>query len=355
LKITSTEAWPVELKLAEPYAIAYETVESVSNVFVRIETAGPITGYGVAAPDLAVTGETVQSVLTAWRETVAPSLKGSDPLRAARLMGRLRPALQMSPSVRAAIDMALFDILGKRAGLPIWKILGGYRDRIRTTITIGILPVEETVRRAVEHVKRGFKALKLKGGRNADEDAERVLRVRDAVGEKIELRFDANQGFTFEETIRFVDLVRPAKLELVEQPTPKGEPDLMGRVVDAVTLPIMADESLMGLRDAFRLARRGLADMVNVKLMKVGGIDTALQINSVARAARLEVMVGCMDEVALSIAAGLHFALGRPNVVYADLDGHFDIIDDPTDGAVILKDGTLYLNDRPGLGFDPPA
>jgi L-alanine-DL-glutamate epimerase-like enolase superfamily enzyme len=353
MKITRIEAWLVTMPLKEPYAIAYETVEQVTNVFLRLETNEPITGYGCAAPDLEVTGETPKGVLRALEDVITPAIKGSDPLRLAMLLERLKPQLKDQPSTLAALDMALYDILGKKSGLPVWRLLGGFRDRVRTSVTIGILPEKETIERAREWVRKGFKCLKLKGGKDMDSDIERVMKVREAVGKGIELRFDANQGFSVEDTQRFVQETQKANLELIEQPTPKGEPHLLSRVTQRVPIPVMADESLMTLRDAFRIARRGLADMVNVKLMKVGGISEALQINGVARSAGLEVMVGCMDEAALGIAAGLHFALARPNVAYADLDGHLDLIGDPSDGAVICRNGVLFATNRPGLGFDP--
>lgn len=352
MKITHAEVWAVSMGLTVPYIIAYETVDRTTNIFLRIETNTGLQGFGCAAPDEHVTSETANGALASLRNVVIPLLRGADPLRRTRILERIQQELPSEPSVRAAVDTALFDIMGKMAHQPLWKLLGGFRDRIKTSVTVGILPLEDTVRAARDCIQRGFSILKIKGGKDLDLDVERTLEVRRAVGPRIELRFDANQGYSVADALEFVQRTRRANLELLEQPTPKSEPDMLGRVVEGVPIPVMADESLLSLRDAFKLARIGLADMVNVKLMKVGGIDEALQINAVARSAHLEVMVGCMDESALSIAAGLHFALARPNVVYADLDGHLDLIDDPAAGALILKEGTLYPRREPGLGFD---
>lgn len=352
MKIKQIEAWPVTMRIGEPYTIAYETIETTTNIFLRIETNQGIIGYGCAAPDEQVTGETAESVLQSLNDVIIPAIKGSDPLRLTMILERLKSMVNNHSSALAAVDMALYDILGKVSGLALWKLLGGFRDRIKTSVTIGILPEEETVKRANEWIAQGFKCLKLKGGKNVESDIERILKVREAVGKNIELRFDANQGFTVEQSFKFVIETRKANLELIEQPTPKGQPDLLGRVTGSVNIPIMADESLITLRDAFRLAQQDLVDMVNIKLMKVGGISEALHINSVAKAAKLESMVGCMDESALAISAGLHFALARPNVIYADLDGHLDLIDDPAAGAVILRNGTLFPNNQAGLGYN---
>ena len=353
MKIRKIDAYTLSLSLREPYTIAYERVEKAVNVFLRIETDGGGVGHGCAAPDREVTGETADTVLQDLRSKIEPVLHGQDPLRIALLLEELKPHFKGHPSTEACIDMALHDILGKVCGLPLWKLLGGYRSCMKTSVTVGISPVGETIERAVSYVRNGFSAIKLKGGLNVEEDIERVICVREKVGEEIELRFDANQGYSREQALRFVGGTKEARVELLEQPTPRKELQQLGAVTDKAAIPIMADESVISLKDAFRLARGELVDMVNIKLMKAGGLYEALMINAVARSAGLEVMVGCMDEAELAISAGLHFALARPNVLYADLDGFMGLRGDPSKGTVILRDGVLHASDRPGLGYEP--
>ena len=347
MRIVRVELEPVRLALSTPYTIAYETVSHTTNVFVRLVTDGPHVGQGCAAPDPGVTGESAASVVEALE---ALELTGADPLAREALLARTAAALTPHPSARAALDMALLDLLGKVAGVSVHTLLGGFRRSILTSVTLGIQPLEETVREARARVDQGFLALKLKGGLDVDADVEIVRAVRDAVGAPIALRFDANQGYSVEQAVDFVGRTLDARVEILEQPTARAEPALLRRVARRVPIPVMVDESLMTLEDALAIASGGLADMVNVKLMKVGGIGEALHITSVARAADLEVMIGCMDESALAIAAGLHTALARPQVAYADLDGHLDLVDDPFAHAVILEDGHLRPTGRPGLG-----
>ena len=341
MRITHIEAQPIEMQLSEPYSIAYESIESAYNVFLRLETDAGITGLGCAAPDPTITGETSDMVLDGIRNSVEPLLQGADPLRIALVSEQLGLEIPEKPSTRAAVDMALHDILGKRTGLPVWKLLGGFRERILTSITIGILPVDESVATARARVEEGFKCLKVKGGSNLDEDTEKMLRIREEVGPEIALRFDANQGYSVTQTLDFLRTTEKADMELIEQPTPKDAPELLGQITRESQIPVMADESLVRLKDALLLAKAGSVDMVNVKLMKVGGIREALHIDAVAAADGMEVMVGCVDDAAIGIAAGLHFALAQPNVTRADLDGQLDLIGDPTSGTVSIRAGYI--------------
>lgn len=352
MKITRIEAWPFTLKLSEPYAISYATYDCAANILLRVDTSAGISGWGCAAPDPHVTGETTDNVIQAIEESIVGSLINTDPLMPVQRLEQLKKTVKKAPAALAMVDMALYDLFGKVTGLPLYRLLGGYRNRMMTSVTIGILPVEETVEKARYLVDRGFKALKIKGGINVGTDIERILKIRESVGKSIELRFDANQGYNEQQALDFVTGTYCAGIEIFEQPVARDLQSAIGRITSRVTIPVMADESLVDLKDAFNLAKMNAVDMVNIKLMKVGGINEAMRINSVVAAAGIDAMVGCIEETSLSIAAGLHFALSQPNVRYADLDGHLNLIDDPTAGTVQIKDGILYPLELPGLGFE---
>ncbi len=350
MKIIGLECWLQKMPLKESYTIAYETVSSCTNVFLKITADNGMEGFGCAAPDYYITHEDENTVIKTFQDFIEPALKNSDPFHYYRILEKLKINMANQPSALAMADMALYDLVAKKAGVPLYKYLGGYRDFIPTSITVGILPVKETVEKSIEFVKQGFYILKIKGGINVDQDVERMAKVREKVGRKVLLRFDANQGYSVEDSIRFIEKTRGVGLELLEQPTDKKNDELLGKVSAGVPVPVMADESLMTLKDVFRLAKNDFTDMINIKLMKVGGINAALQINSVAKAAGFEAMIGCMDESELAISAGLHLALSRPNIQYADLDGHLDLQDDPFSGILKLKNGVLFPADAPGIG-----
>jgi len=351
MRIVRVEVTPLPLTLREPYVLANETVSAVTNVVLRLVTDGPHVGLGIAAPEATVTGEDLARCLHALRDLAAPALVGEDGLRRTLLTERVDALFNDAPAARAAVDMALHDLLGKHTGLPVWRLLGGFRTHVQTSVTLTILPLPQTIRRARALVEEGFGALKLKGGLDVDGDVAAVCAVRAAVGPGIEIRFDANQGYTAAEAEHFCAETRRAGVSVLEQPTPASELATMRRLVGTVAAPVMADESVLSLADAFRFARHGAMDMVNLKLAKVGGIDAANLMNGMARAAGIEVMVGCMDEAALSIASGVAFACSRRNVELADLDGHLDLLDDPTTAAVRVADGRVWPREAPGFGI----
>ena len=350
MKIKEIDAFRLDMPLAVPYTIAYETVSHVTNIILKLTTDAGITGWGCAAPDLMVTGETPEDVVRSISSAIKDNLQGRSPYRIARITHDLKQALPHASSAIAMVDMALYDIMARKVGLPLYQLLGGYRHEIPTSITIGILPLAETLQQAERHLKNGFFILKLKGGLSLSEDIEKVLKLRERLGADFQLRFDANQGYTVEQSVAFIEAVKTAGLEIIEQPTSQKKDTRMGQVTRAVSVPVMADESIKTLADAFRMASNGCMDMINIKLMKMGGIFESLHINSVAKAAGLEVMIGCLDESALGISAGLHFALSRANIKFADLDGHLDLLNDPFAGLFHLKNGILHPANAPGLG-----
>ncbi|NCB02329.1 MAG: dipeptide epimerase [Spirochaetia bacterium] len=350
MKITACSAWPVTLTLEEPFTIAYSTTEKVVNYFLKIETDSGITGFGCSAFDEEVTGENEESVKNALNDIAIPLLLGLDPLSYSDILFRLRDEMKNFPTAMASVDMALYDILGKKANLPLYKLLGAGRNRIASSITIGILPVERLIEKALMWKKRGYFTLKIKGGLSVDEDIEKLIKVREQVGNDTHIYFDANQGYSVEEAKRCILTLDTIHAKFIEQPCKKDNHEAFTLLKNS-KIRVMADEAVLGPEDVALLYSHGGADMYNIKLAKTGGIHRALQLDAVASSIGARTMVGCMDEAGLGIAAALHMALSSNNVEFADLDGHVEFIDDPSYDAVRIKDGFVYPNESPGLGF----
>jgi L-alanine-DL-glutamate epimerase-like enolase superfamily enzyme len=349
MQITHVEVVPVELKLRLPHrAATYSAaVDRIDCVFVRIETRKGLVAWGCAAFDQSITGETLEQV-TRDCHACADRARDLNPLNTEFALAELTPLTEDTPSVRCAFDIAFYDLLGLAAGLPLHRLLGGYRYRIQTSITLSIVPVKETVELARSRAMQGFRILKLKGGLDPEEDVRRVQAVRAALPDLI-LRLDADQGYTVRQALEVARALED-RLEMLEQPTPADDLDSLREVTQHSPVPILADESLTGPPSALEIVSQRAAHGLSIKLATCGGLHCARQVDSIARAARMATMVGCINEPALLSAAGLGLALSSPNVRYGDLDGHFDLVDDPTQPAFSFKDGWLVARDVPGLG-----
>jgi L-alanine-DL-glutamate epimerase-like enolase superfamily enzyme len=352
MTITKIDIHPITFKLKNPYAIAYDSYDTAANVLVRIETTSGLVGWGNAAPDAHVTGEIIEQTKEILATSIVPAFIGRDGRNIAEFDALSQTLAPTAPAARAAINMALYDLLGQRARLPLYQLLGGVRQRILTSVTLGITSAEDGVRRAQELAQAGFRALKIKAGKDWKEDVERVKAIRDAVGETIALRVDANQGYSVQAALKFIRGVKDCRIEFIEQPTPAKALGDLKIVRDESAIPVMADESARSANEVLNLAFNKIVDIINVKLMKSGGIISAGQAVAVAAAGGLPVMLGCMDESRVSIAAALHLACALPGVQYADLDGAFDILDDVATGGFALRDGFLIPSDKPGLGVE---
>jgi L-alanine-DL-glutamate epimerase-like enolase superfamily enzyme len=325
----------INLKLTEPFRISRSVQYEAKRVVVSIEAAGQ-TGIGEAAPSsfYGETQETVLACLTAYADHL-----GDDPFALEDILTTLEKTIQRNAAARAAIDMALYDLVGKLLGVPVYKLLGLNPARTpRTSFTIGLDTPAEMARKASQ--AKDFPILKVKLGSRRDIDCLKAIRdVSNAT-----IRVDANAGWTVKEALKLIEDLSPYQIEFVEQPLPPADLDGLRFIREHSAMPIFADESCVTIEDIPRVA--GCVDGINIKLAKCGGIRPALKMIHTARAHHLQVMLGCMIESSLGITAAAQLS---PLVDYADLDGHLLIDNDPYLG-VRIEEGKLILPQEPGLG-----
>ncbi len=354
MKITRATCWRQAIPLTRPYTIAFATRDAVELLFAHIETDGGHVGLGSASPAPDITGEDEDASYGALANGLK-ELHGEDPRQLGRLCRQTADRLPETPAARAAIDMALHDLLGQILEVPVVDLLGRCHDALPTSITIGIKSTEEALEEAQEYLDRGFRHLKVKTGTDLEADAERLRALRAAVGPEIAIRIDGNQGYDLAAARTLGPLARELDLELIEQPLPRGaEKDLRQLDGDLRAL-VAADESIHDAADAWSLSvpeadGNPACGILNIKLMKCGGMTGARAIATIAETAGMDLMWGCMDESVISIAAALHAAFASPRTRYLDLDGSFDLAREPAQGGFVIENGMMRPLDRPGLG-----
>lgn len=352
MKITAISAYRKNLALTKPYTIARHTVSDVENVFLEIQLENGILGIGSASPAEEVVGETCAQTYQNCSSDFFQSMVGRDIRHFQQLIDEVSAHFPNLPGTQAAFDLAVHDAFGQFLGIPVVEFYGQKIKSLPTSVTIGIMSVADTLREAEAFKRLGFKVLKIKTGLNPEEDIERVLTLRERFGQDFILRIDANQGYSMADLKRFLKATKTANIELMEQPLLVGK-ELELLELDAPTRKTLtADECLKSPAYAIKLAQEPQAfGIFNIKLMKCGGIRSALEIASIARHADIGLFWGCNDESIVSITAALHAAFACPNTRYLDLDGSFDLAEDVVSGGFILKDGCLSLPNRPGLGL----
>jgi L-alanine-DL-glutamate epimerase-like enolase superfamily enzyme len=353
MKIKHIRSWSVDLGNTRPYTIAFKTIDKVMNAFVEITLESDMTGIGSGNPSEYVTGENLTSTIAALSEKNLEFLVGRDIREINSLLFEVWVQFPNNPAARAAIDIALHDVFTKHLGIPLVKYLGQKIKSLPTSNTIGIKNVEETLKEAEDYGHQGFKVLKVKLGKDLEEDIERIVRLREMFGDKFILRIDANQAYTVEQTIEFYNRTLHLDIELIEQPLPAKAVAQMKSLPDEIKNKIAADESLLTPKDAVALAKPPNASGIfNIKLMKCGGVSQGLKIADVALYERIDLFWGCNDESIVSITAALHAAFSCTNTKYIDLDGSLDLARDVVGGGFILKDGVMFCSDKPGLGVE---
>jgi L-alanine-DL-glutamate epimerase-like enolase superfamily enzyme len=353
MRITEIQLHPLTVPLKEPFVISFGPITHARNVVVRILTDTGLTGVGEASPFPTLVGETQETAM-AMGSDLARLIVGEDALAIEDRLAQLDRAVPANSTIKSAFDMALYDLLGKSAGLPLYRVLGGAAPGpVFTDMTVSIAEPDVMARQARRFLDEGFPYLKVKLGGDPGEDIARMRAVRQAVGGEVPLRIDANQGWDALGAIRALKGLAEFGIDYCEEPVPRWDHEGLARVAAVSPIPIMADESVFDHRDLFRLARRGACHYVNIKLSKSGGIHNALKIVSVAEAAGMKCQVGCMIETRHALTALLHLIAARRAIVHFDVDSSLMHAEDPVVGGIEYRGrGEWHLPDAPGLGSE---
>ena len=354
MKISDIRFGMLRVPLKTPFKTALRTVEQVEDVVVMVQTDTGHVGYGSAPATAVITGDTHGSIVDAIRHYIAPRVIGQEIADLNRITTLVQSAMEKNSSAKAAVEIAVHDLWGQLYGAPLYKLLGGGDPAITTDITISVDTIDKMVADSIAAVERGFDSLKIKVGKDIGVDIERTKAIHAAVEGRALLRLDANQGWTAKQAVYALQTLEDAgvRLERVEQPVKAHDLEGLRYVTERVHTPVMADESVFGPMEVIELIRMRAADIVNIKLMKTGGISNAVRIADIAGLHGIDCMIGCMLESSIGVAAAVHLAVAKAGVITkVDLDGPSLCQYDPVAGGVIFNESEISVTEAPGLGI----
>lgn len=352
MKITGMQVEKFRIPLTASLKVAFATVDCLESVLVRVDTDEGYVGFGEASPFAPVTGETVDGVI-AVLDIFRQGLAGMDPMDIEAVHAMMDSVIVGNGAAKCAVDLAMYDLMGKAAGQPVYKLLGGYGNVVQNDITIGISTPEQMAAEAKKYVEEyGYRILKIKAGIDYKEDLRAMKLIRETVGPAVRLRVDANQGYDIAAALCALKGFQEYGIEAVEQCLPHW--DMEGAAFlrnHSHGIRIMLDESIHGPIDAARACRLGAGDIFNIKLMKCGGLYPAMKINAIAEANGVTCMVGCMLETKLAITAGLSLVAAKKNVTEADCDSFLYYKENPVEGGFVQEKDLFTLLEKPGFGI----
>lgn len=348
--ITAVESFVVDLPFRDPFVVWRGSISAKRHVLVRVATDEGLEGWGEAPPFLYYAPETAADVHSLITEYLAGELLGQDPRDVRRLLAGF-DALDGHLFAKAAVETALWDILARAAGLPLYRLLGGaLHPHVPLTTVLHVAQPPAMAEEARTWVGRGFRSLKLKIGFGADADEAMVAAVREGVGPAATIRVDAEEHYGLKEALAVARRLERYDVELISQPIPRTDWDGMAFLRRALPMPLLADEGIHSPADVLQCVRTGAADMVNIKVLKSGGLIPSLEMAALCRANHLPVLIGSMIEGGIGTLVAAHLALATPGVVSTELCGPLLFADDLLDRPLDLRDGALWLDDAPGLG-----
>ena len=351
LTIEHIELFKLSIPLIEPFVTSLGTDENAENVIVKITTKEGIVGFGECSPYMPINGESQETCFIVG-QYFAKAIKGKNALDIESCVTLMDKIIYANNSIKSAFDIALYDIAAQHAGVPLYKFIGGENNKtIITDYTVSVGDPKKMAADAVKIKEQGYPAIKVKLGLNGKTDVIRMKGIREAVGNDIPLRIDANQGWEVEEAIETLKALAPFNIQHCEEPIARWNYLQLPRVNKESPIPIMADECCGDEHDAERLIQLNACEYMNIKLGKSGGIFKALKMARMAEAANINLQVGAMLESRLAMTAFAHYALCSPAIIHFDFDTALMFSEDPVTGGIVYeKNGVVKVPETVGLG-----